>query len=65
MNYRQQVAAKVAAEKIEHPEKFCPVKKCLYKTGDGSRCPRHREIPIAPMAEIRKRHNEILENLEK
>ena len=26
------VAAKVAAEKEAHPERFCPVKRCLWRT---------------------------------
>jgi hypothetical protein len=34
-------AAKVAATKVKHPERFCPVPRCLWHTGDGSRCPRH------------------------
>ena len=39
---RNQVAAKVAADKAENPDKFCPVKRCLWKTGDGTHCPRHK-----------------------
>ena len=39
-SYRQ-VAAKVAAHKREHPERYCPAPGCLWMTGDGSRCPRH------------------------
>lgn len=35
------IAARVAIEKQEHPERFCPVHRCLWKTGDGTRCPRH------------------------
>lgn len=40
---RGQVAAKVAANKEKHPEKYCPVKRCLWHTGDGSYCPRHKK----------------------
>ncbi len=35
-------AAKVAAHKEKHPEMYCPTKKCLWRTGDGSHCPRHK-----------------------
>ena len=38
---RAQLAAKVAADKLEHPER-CPERHCLWRTGDGSYCPRHR-----------------------
>jgi len=34
------VAASVAKSKSEHPEQFCPVERCLWRTG-GGRCPRH------------------------
>lgn len=37
---RRKVAAKVAAEKTKHPERFCPEKRCLWRTGGGY-CPRH------------------------
>ncbi len=37
---RGSVAAKVAANKEQHPERFCPVKRCLWRTG-GPYCPRH------------------------
>ena len=39
---RGDVAAKVAANKQKHPERFCPVPRCLWRTG-GGRCPRHSE----------------------
>jgi len=32
--------AKVAIEKREHPERFCPTARCLWRTGGGY-CPRH------------------------
>ena len=45
-------AAKVALEKASHPERFCPVTKCLWRTSrlnhatgqreGGGYCPRHR-----------------------
>lgn len=36
------VQIKVALRKQEHPEEYCPVKKCLWRTG-GGRCPRHQQ----------------------
>jgi len=33
--------AKVAADKLVHPDRYCPAPRCLWRTGDGSRCPRH------------------------
>ena len=35
------VAAKVAQQKREHPERYCPEPRCLWRTGDGRHCPRH------------------------
>ncbi|MGA2886216.1 MAG: hypothetical protein ABSE80_13895 [Halobacteriota archaeon] len=35
-------ASKVAEDKLNHPHKFCPAQKCLWKTGDGSYCPKHK-----------------------
>jgi hypothetical protein len=35
-------AAKVAANKEKHPELYCPKKRCLWRTGDGTYCPRHK-----------------------
>ena len=40
-------AAKVAAHKQQHPELYCPAKKCLWKTGGGA-CPRHGGPPAKP-----------------
>lgn len=34
------VAAQVAQHKEKHPEKYCPEKRCLWRTGGGY-CPRH------------------------
>lgn len=42
-------AAKVAKHKAEHPEMYCPHKRCLWRTGDGSHCPRHKEKVDAPI----------------
>ncbi len=39
---RNGVAAKVANEKSQHPERFCPKAKCLWRTG-GTHCPRHAQ----------------------
>ncbi len=33
-------AAKVAQAKEKRPEQFCPVPRCLWRTGGGY-CPRH------------------------
>jgi hypothetical protein len=41
MTSRSQTAAKVALDKEKHPERFCPVKRCLWRTGGGF-CPRHQ-----------------------
>jgi hypothetical protein len=64
------VQAKVAIEKQEHPERYCPVKRCLWKTsvpndnGNGYHvhpsypdgyCPRHQHIrSIKAMIEKQK-----------
>ncbi len=40
---RNQVAAKVAQRKADHPEQFCPAPRCLWRTGDGGYCPRHAQ----------------------
>ena len=42
MRSRSAIAAQVAQNKAEHPDKFCPVKRCLWRTGNGEKCPRHR-----------------------
>ena len=35
------IQVKVALRKEAKPELYCPERKCLWETGDGSRCPRH------------------------
>ena len=35
------IQANVALHKQEHPELYCPTHRCLWRTGDGSHCPRH------------------------
>ncbi len=40
---RGSVAASVRKSKEAHPDKFCPVPTCLWRTGDGSKCPKHKE----------------------
>lgn len=37
------VQIRVALDKEAHPERYCPARKCLWRTGDGGRCPRHPE----------------------
>lgn len=43
------IAATVAKRKKKNPEKFCPARRCLWRTGDGSRCPRHAIAPASPV----------------
>lgn len=43
-------SARVTKEK--HPEFYCPVTRCLWRTGDGSRCPKHGGEP-KPSGEAR------------
>ncbi len=38
-NYRS-VAARVAKQKADRPDLYCPANRCLWRTG-GGRCPRH------------------------
>lgn len=38
-SYRS-VAASVAQDKEQHPEKYCPVHRCLWRSY-GAYCPRH------------------------
>jgi len=45
------VAAKVAESKRLHPDQFCPVDRCLWRTG-GGRCPRH-PAPALPVQAAR------------
>jgi hypothetical protein len=42
MSGHASVAKSVREQKEQHPERFCPERRCLWKTGDGSRCLRHR-----------------------
>ena len=47
------VAASVAQNKERNPGKYCPAKRCLWRTGGGY-CPRHAQQPVlATDAEIR------------
>jgi hypothetical protein len=51
------IQAKVAIDKREHPERFCPAPKCLWKTSrlnretqvheGGGYCPRHESYRLA------------------
>jgi len=46
-------ASKVAAYKERYPEVFCPEPRCLWRTGDGSPCPRHpnaRRVAHTPVS---------------
>lgn len=42
---RSQVAAKVAADKAQHPERYCSVNRCLWAVRSG-KCPKHPHAPI-------------------
>lgn len=62
-SYRS-VAASVAQDKEQHPENYCPVKRCLWNTRPqgGGCCPRHKHLaPVdkaAGMAELDRLANE-------
>jgi hypothetical protein len=43
MSYRDRTAAIVVKNKEQHPELYCPYRRCLWKTGGGF-CPRHRPM---------------------
>jgi hypothetical protein len=48
-------AAKAAREaKERHPEQFCPVGRCLWRTG-GGRCPKHPGTIAQELAEMETR----------
>jgi hypothetical protein len=47
------IAAKVAADKEKHPEKYCKNKKCLYKT-DDEYCPKHTTTKNSTLKESYK-----------
>ncbi len=40
------IQAKVALDKERHPERYCPARRCLWRTGGGY-CPRH--VPADPV----------------
>ncbi len=41
------IQAKVAQDKENHPEQFCPTRRCLWRTGgDGAYCPRHQPMSV-------------------
>jgi hypothetical protein len=37
------IQAKVALDKERHPERYCPARRCLWRTG-GGHCPRHDPV---------------------
>lgn len=51
MSTYRSVAASVAESKRKHPEDFCPVDRCLWRTG-GGHCPRHVHLAAAPAPAI-------------
>jgi hypothetical protein len=40
------VAKSVRLSKAKHPENFCPVRTCLYRTGGGE-CPNHLALTVS------------------
>lgn len=44
-------AASVASNKERHPERYCPAKRCLWRTG-GTYCPRHKDSPVRELASV-------------
>jgi hypothetical protein len=55
-------AAKAARErKAAHPELYCPVARCLWRTGDGSRCPKHPAPLAVELAEMEARDPKLRE----
>jgi hypothetical protein len=59
-------ASKVAEYKREHPHLYCPVPRCLWRTG-GERCPRHKlsneemrepelAAPTVPLADTKEEY---------
>ncbi len=52
------VAAKVASLKRLHPERYCPVRGCLWRTGDGALCPRHKSNEDGLLRRIDRPGNE-------
>ena len=51
----------VALDKERHPERYCPARRCLWRTGGGY-CPRH--VPTAqdedPAYTERERQREVV-----
>ena len=43
------IQAKVALDKERHPERYCPTRRCLWRTG-GGHCPRH--VPTDPVMQV-------------
>ena len=39
------------SEKERHPEKYCPTKRCLWRTGGGA-CPRHKLSPVRELLAV-------------
>ena len=58
---RSHTASKVAEHKRRHPEYYCPVPRCLWRTG-GGRCPRHQlaseemREPAVPLFDSQRKH---------
>jgi len=54
MTSSRSTAALAAEAKRLHPDQFCPVARCLWRTG-GGRCPRHPAPLAVELAEMEAR----------
>lgn len=44
------VAAKVRQHKEDHPERYCPVPRCLWRLEPGQKCGKHGKTAPQPEA---------------
>ena len=60
MNSHGSVAKKVRLHKEEHPERYCPNSKCLWRLSSGN-CPKHMRLTEAELEGYRlvKAHAEV------
>lgn len=58
--HRAQIQARVALDKDARPERYCPVPRCLWRTGGGC-CPRHggRVDRVAAYRKSRRENEEV------
>jgi hypothetical protein len=60
MTSSRSTAALAAEAKRLHPDQFCPVARCLWRTG-GGRCPRHPAPLAVELAEMEARDPKLRE----